>query len=131
MKYPGTVRGVGFSLAKAAKGFDEAFAAVPKATRDRIALAVYRLWPAACQYSRDLGVLSVDPKFRDACWDLLVAIAFRMLRKGKKFAQFSDKEIAQLRAAAPRTLAWGSVVGQAIATDGASVVPAQIEGKTK
>ena len=109
-------------LTRAAKRFDAAFVDVPRETRDRLALAVYRFWPAMRQYQHDVEVLATDKQFRDACWDVAIAVAFRLVRKGQKFAEFSTKEAGELRGAMPRSLAWAKVV--AAACDG-TLLPGQ------
>lgn len=87
-------------LTRAAKRFDERFAALPKNTQSAVALAMWRAAPAMSQYHRDLEPLVEDERMVDALWDLIVAAGWQMAKKGR-VAAFSPEELAKLAAAAP------------------------------
>ncbi len=87
-------------LTRAAKRFDERFAALPKNVQSAVALAMWRAAPALQQYHRDLAPLAEDEGMLDAVWDLLVASGWQMAKKGRA-AAFSPKVLDELAKAAP------------------------------
>ena len=99
-------------LSKAAKRFDEVFAAQPPETTRAVALAIYRAFPAIQQYQRDLLPLTEDERVVDAIWDLALACAFQLVKRGKD--AFGEKFADELRANAPRTAEFLLTVGQMI-----------------
>lgn len=86
-------------LSRAAKRFDEAFAAQPPHVQRAAALAIYRAWPAIQQYQKDLAPLFEDPAVVDAVWDLMIGAGLRLATKGRN--AFDHKTIASVVDAAP------------------------------
>lgn len=98
-------------LGRAAGKFEKAFAAQPMHVRQAVALAIYRAAPAIAQYQKDLQVLTDDPAIVDACWDLALAAAFRLV-KGKD--AIGEKQLDEMRAAAPEASDFVIQVGRMI-----------------
>ncbi len=99
-------------LSKAAKRFDERFAAQPPEVRKAIALAIYRVFPAIQQYQKDLAPLAADEEIADATWDLAIAVAFQLVKRGRD--AFGQKTIDELSKHAPHTVDFMRAVGRMI-----------------
>lgn len=100
------------ALGRAAGRFEGAFTALPKQTRDAVALAMWRAAPAMAQYQKDLQVIGESPELVEAIWDLLIAAAARIAFGGKD--GIKQKHLDEMAARAPETHDFLIRVSQAI-----------------
>jgi hypothetical protein len=106
------VKGTG--LEKAVGKLDTAFSNLPPERKKAVALAIYRVFPAFRQYQDDVdGLLTRD--VIEACWSLLLSLAF-VLPRGKE--KTMEKLGAALATRAPNLQRFVRAVAAACAQHG-------------
>ncbi len=74
---------------------------------------MYRAFPAAAQYQKDLAPLLDSKEMADAVWDVAVAVAIKVATRGKE--AFSAKLLAELQNEAPTLFSFFHAVNRAVA----------------